>query len=455
MAKSEPTSAVPRVLWVEDDEVLRGVLAGELGRDGFFVVSVRSSAEAKEQLKLSAFDALLLDERLPGQRGTEFLKELRATGDETPVILLTGHGDIEFAVTALQAGAFHFLTKPCRLDVLAATLRRAVEHRALSLQARSVPRLTLSALPVNGIVGSSPAIQQLRSLIPRVAAASAPVLVTGESGVGKEVVARAVHETSPRRDAPFVAFNTAALPENLLESELFGHEKGAFTGADRASPGLLDAARGGTIFLDELAEMPILSQAKLLRFLQEGTFRRLGSTQERRADVRVLAATNVPLPPAIEAGRFRRDLYFRLAVVEIAVPPLRDRGNDVIELIDHWYARRSRTVPPELRTTEITRALQRYRWPGNVRELFNLLERLDILCGPGRAERELILQAVTSVALPVQSERLEDVELAHIRRVLEAVDGNRTEAARRLGISLKTLYNRLHAQDPPSGKSPE
>jgi transcriptional regulator with PAS, ATPase and Fis domain len=284
-------------------------------------------------------------------------------------------------------------------------------------------------------------------MVRRVAAAEAPVLLTGESGTGKELVARLIHRFSPRAKRPFVALNCATLQDTLVEAELFGYERGAFTGANQSRAGLIEAAEGGLLFLDELADLSLPAQAKLLRVLQEAAYRRLGSSEERHCDIRLVAATNKSLPDAIEAGRFRQDLYFRLNILEIEMPPLRQRREDIPLLVAHWYGSRGQEMPEEISSREVQEILSNYRWPGNVRELFNVLERVAILSGPGRFDRKVLEHYVTMArggGPDLLPDRLEDLEMLHIRQVLDRCRGNKTQAARILGISLKTLYNKLN-----------
>ncbi len=444
--RDELTTKGARILIVEDDATFRDVLASELRAAGHVVRTAPDAKSADREAAAHDLDLLLLDERLPDRRGIQFLRDLRSRGDMTPVIILTGHGDIETAVEAIRAGAFHFLTKPCEIAELEHVMERAIAHRRTIVDGSPVvPAPSNKDL----LVGTSRAIEAVRGVIQRVAAAEAPVLVTGESGTGKELVARMIHAQSSRANHPFVALNCATLQDTLVEAELFGYEKGAFTGATQSHAGLIEEADGGVLFLDELTELTHSAQAKLLRVLQDGGYRRLGSAQERTGDIRLVAATNVPLAKAIETGRFRQDLYFRMNILEIRLPPLRERADDIPILAEHFYASRGRVAPAELRTPAVRQMLQSYRWPGNIRELFNVLERISILSPQGTFQRS-ILEEYFAMARAGSGDptpdRLDDLEMLHIHQILDRCGGNKTQAAKVLGISLKTLYNKLNRE---------
>ncbi len=463
-ARSDHDRAHARVLIVEDDATFREVLAQELRTFGYVVRTAGDVATAERELASNEPDIMLLDERLPDRRGLDFLHDLRERGRTTPVIVLTGHGDIETAVRAIQTGAFHFLTKPCVIEDLDLAMRSAIAHRRAGARAAgpaagaagatSGTGATGVTAPADLIIGRSRAIAAIREMIDRVAAADAPVLLTGESGTGKELAARMVHRGSARAAMPFLALNCATLQDTLVEAELFGYEKGAFTGAAQAHAGLIEAAEGGVLFLDELAELTLPAQAKLLRVLQDGTYRRLGSAVESRANIRLIAATNVPLSKAIEQGRFRQDLFFRLNILEIRLPPLRDRADDIPLLAEHFFASRGQPVPEEIGSAPVRQLLTSYRWPGNIRELFNVLERVTILSGGKSFDRRILEDYFTMARagggdrIP---DRLDELEMQHIHQVLERCGNNKTPAAKTLGISLKTLYNKLNREkeDPP------
>ncbi len=442
----------PRVLVVEDEGAMRDLVVAELSDRGIAATGAPDLAAARAALAGSEFDALLLDLRLPDGNGLDLLRELRAEPGSPEVVVATGHGSVSSAVEAMRAGAFHYATKPFVLDEVELVLRRAAERSVLSRTASALRRLSAGD---GEMVGASPAMEALRGLLDRVAPAESPVLVQGETGAGKEMVARALHARSPRARGPFVAVNCGALQEGLLESELFGHERGAFTGAVRSREGLLEVAHGGTLFLDEIGEMSPALQVKLLRFLQDGEVRRVGSNRVRRVDVRLVAATNRDLGAAVREGRFREDLYYRIRVLPVTVPPLRERPGDIPLLVDHFLARFRRPgAGPASLTSRALRALEAHRWPGNVRELGNIVERMAVLGPPGALDVDQVPMEIRSPAPPAGESGsggfpadlpLAEVERRHILRVLEASGGNKTRAAEVLGITVRTLYNRLDA----------
>ncbi len=443
----------PRVLVVEDEGPMRDLVVQELADRGVAAEGAPDLAAARRALAEREFDVLLLDVRLPDGDGTGLLREVRAEPGGPEVIVLTGHGTVSSAVEAVRSGAFHYATKPFVLDEIELLVRRAAEKAVLARRALAVERIAESG--GEPMIGESPAMGDLRALVERIAAADAPVLVTGETGSGKELVARAVHARSPRSRGPFVVVNCGALQEGLLESELFGHERGAFTGAVRSREGLVEAAQGGTLFLDEIGEMPPSLQVKLLRALQDGEVRRVGSNRVRRVDVRFIAATNRDLGEAVRKGEFREDLYYRIRVLPLAVPPLRDRPGDIPALVARFLARArsGRSSPLEVGPRAMA-ALQAYAWPGNVRELRNIVERMAVLAPGGTLDAAQVPSEVrapgTSPAEPggegfAPDLPLEEVERRHILRVLDASGGNKTRAAEVLGITVRTLYNRLDA----------
>lgn len=447
-----------RILIVDDDADTRSSLAAIARREGWTVREAPAAAEALSILRTDGADLVLCDLMMPGINGIEMLRRLRATGDAVPFIMVTGHASVESAVEALRLGAFDYLSKPVRLAVLRAAFAKVRKSRAApEPEVGDGPRLE----------GESPAIQQVRELIALAAPSRSTVLVTGETGTGKEIVAELIHRNSPRAKGPIVRVNCAALPENLIESELFGHEKGAFTGADRPRAGRFEVASGGTIFLDEVSEMSFTTQARLLRVLQVGEFERVGSSQTRKTDVRVIAATNRELRHLAQHKQFREDLYYRLHVIEIQIPPLRDRRDDIPILADSFLSRLAREagrpIPPI--SDRVWRAFEAYSWPGNVRELEHVLEHAFVLSRAGeigiehlpaeiRPERPRTIQI--SVGTP-----LETAEREIIRQTLKAVDDDKREAARILGLSRSALYRRLGdlhegAGDAPSeGGSPD
>ena len=454
-----------RLLVVEDEASYRELLARQLQKRGHAVEAVGSAEEA---LALSGEpDVVLCDISLPGLTGIELIERLRARDPSTQCIVLTGQGSIQTAIEAMKLGAYHYFEKPVKLQELELYVQGAGEkRRALreNLDSRELRRRER----VPTFVGTAPCVEEVRRLIERVAGSDAPVLIEGETGTGKDLVARAVHEASPRRERPFVAVNCGALSETLLENELFGHVAGAFTGATQEQRGLFEVADGGTLFIDEVAEMSLEIQKKFLRVLEEGDFRRLGESLTRHADVRVVAATNRRLEERVAEGAFRQDLYYRLAVLSIRTPPLREHPEDlallVEELLERARARHGRApVTVEPRALE---ALRRYPWPGNVRELRNVLERALVLC-PGSAIRledcRGIGEAPARGATPSQplprptlppvtasadgDQSLLELERAHVQKVLEEAEGNKTLAAKRLGISLRSLYRKLERLD--------
>jgi DNA-binding NtrC family response regulator len=385
---------------------------------------------------------------MPGTDGIRLLRQALEIDPALVGVIMTGQGSIPTAVEAMKAGAFDYLLKPFRLQQVLPVLDRAMGVRRLKAEnvrlRRLVERLTFES-PRYQIVGNSPAVRRVLQLIEKVAPTDATVLARGESGTGKELVARAVHGNSPRRDKPLVTVNCATLQEQLLESELFGHERGAFTGADRAKPGLFEVAEGGTLFVDEVAEMSPALQAKLLRVLEDGHYRRVGDTRERRADVRVVAATNKPLEEEIKAGRFRDDLFHRLNVIAVTLPPLRDRREDIPLLVDHLLRTRRLGAAPFAVDPAATDVLTRYDWPGNVRELANVLERAQILAEGSTITLDDLPENLSATAgppgaVPESPDALEAVERQHVAEILRRSGGNKVQAAKALGVSRRTLY---------------
>jgi DNA-binding NtrC family response regulator len=448
MAAAKPPSI--RLLIVDDDEDLRRTLARRFERQGMSVAEAGSGEEAVALAARNRYDVALLDLHLPGMTGIDVLAQLKESQPELEALLLTAHGSIETAIQALKRGAYDYLTKPFQLSELEVHIQKAYEKVQLARRERQwVQQGQLSYESARyRLVGSSPAVRRVLALIEKVAPTDTTVLVRGPSGTGKELVARAVHMNSARRDRPLVTINCAALQETLLESELFGHEKGAFTGAVTAKSGLVEVAEGGTLFIDEIGEMAPGLQAKLLRVLEDGHYRRVGSTQETHADVRVVAATNRSLEEEMKAGRFREDLYYRLNVMTIDLPPLRERREDIPLLVEHFLTTRQISSTRYHIQPEALDCLSRYDWPGNVRELANVLERAQIL-----AEGHVITpdDLPDTVAEPDQGpsagnedpRRLSAVERRHVEEVLQQVKGNKVQAARALGISRRALYRLL------------
>ncbi len=436
------------VLVVDDDPGHRGMLEALLSRWGLAVTSAPDGKEAVERVRERPFDMVLMDIRMPDMDGITALKEIRKYNPAVPVVLMTAYSAVESAVEAMKSGAVDYLIKPLDFDLLKETLFKTLERgEAASPDARA-------PLPVEGIVGNSPAIRRMLEMIHTVAPSEATVLITGKSGTGKELVARAIHNQSRRKDGPWVAVNCAALTESLLESELFGHEKGAFTGADKRRDGRFLQADGGTLFLDEIGEISLLMQVKLLRAIQQREIQRVGGDATLKVDVRIVAATNRNLLDEVAAGRFREDLYYRLNVVSIQVPSLQERREDIPLLAEHFlkvFGERNRKDVKGF-TPKAMDMLVKYPWPGNVRELENAVERAVVLLfGSTISERELPLavtqayereEASPPAVLP-EGATLEEVEREAILRMLDSVGDNKSEAAKRLGISRKTLHTKL------------
>jgi len=439
------------VLVVEDEEKLRRVVELQLKAAGF---EVEQAGSAEEGLKLADdADVILTDLRLPGMSGLEMLQKIREQDSHKPVIVMTAFGSIETAVEAMKAGAVDFLPKPFSLDHLMTVVNKALEVRSLREENRELRAELSQRYQFDNIIGRSGAMREIFATIERVGPTRATVLLCGESGVGKDMIARAIHQHSPRADKPFVKINCTALPENLMESELFGYEKGAFTGANVSKPGKFEQADTGTVFLDEIGDVPPGIQVKLLRILQEREFERLGSNKTRHVDVRVLAATNVDLRAALEQGAFREDLYYRLNVLPINIPPLRDRKEDIPFLARHFVEKLSKDLGSRVESISDS-AIQRlaeYHWPGNVRELENVIERSLVLANEAvlePADIRLDLSApprstaVTGNFLP-DGLTLDAYEQSIIREALQRAHGNKSQAARLLGLTRNALRYRL------------
>ena len=437
------------VLVVDDERPTRILMERELPQSGCKVVAVPSGEEALEVLSRQEFDVVLLDLKMPGLGGVETLRRLRSSGVTAEVVVLTGHPDVDTAIEAMKLGAYDYLTKPFKLSEVEAVLRRAAEKRQLQEENTALRRMVGRRDDGSVILGESQAMRFLLEMVQRVAGSSAPVLISGETGTGKGLIARTLHQASPRGDQPFLVINCSAFQDQLLESELFGHEKGAFTGAASAKAGLFEVAHRGTVFLDEVAEMSPAMQAKLLQVLDTGELRRVGGTKERRVDTRIFAATNKDLHEEVRAGRFREDLFFRLNVVSLAVPPLRDRKEDIPPLVEHFFrqfrlpGQQKKSVSPE-----VMRLLMQYAWPGNVRELANTIERL-VLLAPGTIIVPEDLPSNIRPTLDLPSEEgdaplpLAEVERISIIRTLKYTQGKKAPAARLLGIDVKTLTHKI------------
>ncbi len=435
------------VLIVDDEQAQRELLGGFLKKEGYSVSVCASPTEGLKAADGKLFDLALLDLRMPEMSGIELLAKLKEKNPEMQVIVITAYGTVETAVEALKKGAYHYLTKPVLLEELKVTLEKAREGQLLLAENKFLKETLETGYKDELILGKSEKIKEVLSLVVRVAKSNSTVLILGESGTGKELVARAIHRLSDRAQKPFVALNSAALPETLLESELFGFEKGAFTGAVKSKPGKLEMASGGTFLLDEIGDLPLPLQAKLLRVLETRELERLGGTQPIKIDVRFLAATHQNLEEKVKAGAFREDLYFRLNVVGIKIPPLRERREDIAVLAEHFIRKFSSQMgkPPMTLTREAFEALLVHGWPGNVRELENALERAVLLSRSSEIDAaDLKLQGDTSKAAVNETpsgelEPLESVEKRHIQKVLDSVEWNFSKAADVLGIHRNTL----------------
>jgi DNA-binding NtrC family response regulator len=433
------------LLLVDDDADFREVAARRFQRSGY---QTQPAADGEEALTLAErrhFDVAILDMRMPGMSGLEVLEKLRQSNPECEFIMLTGEGTIETAVKAMKLGAFDYLTKPFPLADLEELIQKAYERRLLRKENKQLKEVIQRSETKSEMIGRSPQMQEVFRLIQRAGPTNKAILIQGESGTGKELVARALHRASQRADKPLVVINCAALPETLLESELFGHEKGSFTGAVAAKPGLFEVADGGTLFIDEIGEMPGPLQAKLLRVLEDGSMRRIGSLKERRVNVRLLAATNRDLAAEVQTGRFREDLFYRINVLSFELPPLRNRAGDIPALVERFLGDEWQIEPDALR------ALERHAWPGNVRQLINVLERAKILSDPPLIHlhdlpREFSTGgnhdgAPSSFAAPVDA--LATIERAHVLEILKREHGNKARTARALGINRRSLYRLL------------
>jgi DNA-binding NtrC family response regulator len=430
------------ILLVDDDAELRSDMASFFARQGHRVEQANDGNQALDFLERRSFDVMVLDLTMPRMSGREVLKELQNRNAECEVVVLTGDATVEAAVEAMKLGAREFLTKPISLKELDRLVRKAYETGQLRKENRQLKAALRYQQAPPRIIGESPQMQEMFRLIARVGPTDKPILIQGESGTGKELVARALHEASPLADKPLVVINCAALPETLLESELFGYEKGAFTGAVGMKPGLFEVADGGTLFIDEIGELAPALQAKLLRVLEDGTLRRVGSVKERRVDVRLIAATNRDLLEEVKAKRFREDLFYRINVLTIQLPPLRQRAGDLALLIEHFAA------PDWQVDADVVPTLQRYSWPGNVRQLQNAMDRAKILADDHRIHLENLPPEIVTSANTRPTVALTDVDLEtltreHVRDTYRRNDYNKARTARALGIGRRTLYRLL------------
>ncbi len=442
----------PAILIVDDEQLIRWSLGERLAREGYRIVEAETAAQAVDRAR-EGVDLVLLDFRLPDADGLEVLRQIKQADPDTIVIMLTAHSSIEMAVEAMRQGAYHFASKPFDVEEVALLVEKALETTGLRREVRTLRAREAEPYSVNRIVGASKAIADIRAMLQKIAASPAStILLTGESGTGKDLAAKVIHYASDRAAKPFMNITCSALPETLLESELFGHERGAFTGADRQKRGLLESADGGTVFLDEIGEMVPALQAKLLRFLEEKTFKRVGGSADLRVNVRVIAATNRDLQGEVRAGRFRQDLYYRLNVIAIVLPPLRERREDIPRLVQFYvdsynaeFRKRISGVSPEA-----MRLLTEYSWPGNIRELRNAVERAMLLGGGQQLVPEDFPVAAPSAAslnedigLPAGGVNLEQLERSLVLQALQRSDWNQTRAARLLGLNRDQIRYRI------------
>ncbi|MFN3739464.1 MAG: sigma-54-dependent transcriptional regulator [Thermodesulfovibrionales bacterium] len=433
------------VLVIEDDKLMRITLEDSLRTNDYEVLSSERAEEALSLLKEQGFDLIVTDVRLPDKNGIELLREIHSLSD-APVIVMTAFGTIKDAVEAMKLGAFDYITKPFSLEEFVLLVDRAIEFKRLRQENLRLRQDVSRCFGLSSIIGESNAIKALLSMIEKIAPSESTVLITGESGTGKELVATTIHYQSPRRDKPLIKVNCAALPEGLIESELFGHEKGAFTGALKKKQGRFEVASGGTIFLDEVGDLPLSAQAKLLRVLQDKTFERVGGTETIKVDVRIIAATNRDLKEEIKKGRFREDLFYRLNVIPIVIPPLRERKEDIPVLVEYFLKKFNSRSGRNVRfSSDAMKALLEYDYPGNVRELENIVERAAVLSQDGIIKKDDLPFSFSSSESLLLSEVSSRAEKEHILKVLKLTGGNKTRAAELLGISRKTLWEKLNA----------
>ncbi len=437
------------VLIIEDEKIMRITIEDALKAKGYVVKSFERGQDGLQAYSEEPFDIVLTDVRLPDINGMEILKKIKEIDDSCMVILMTAFGTIKDAVEAMKMGAFDYITKPFSLDELSLIINRAAEVKQIQDENLRLKKAISRCYCYPNIIGESNAMKDVFRMIDRLSKSDSTVLIHGESGTGKELVASTIHYQGKRKDGPFVIVNCGALPETLIESELFGYEKGAFTGATRRKPGRFELASGGTLFLDEVGELPPSVQVKLLRVLQDGTFERLGGTETIKVDVRVIAATNRDLEAEVKEGTFREDLYYRLAVIPLTLPPLRERREDIPLLIEHFLQRYTSRLGKQVSLSkDAVTALMEYHFPGNVRELENIIERVVTLCDGNLVKKEDLpahvlkkdseqpeFQPLTKVA--------QEAERQYILRVLRQTGGNRSRAASVLGISRKTLWEKM------------
>ena len=456
-----------RILFADDEASLQELMRIELPRLGHEATVCPDGRTALAALDRTAFDCVIVDLDMPGLGGLDVIARVRETSPDTEAVIITGKSSLESAIAAVRQGVFDYLTKPCKLADIQAVLERVRKKRELTARLRALEGRVRRAEGTTHLVGASAGLDAVKRLVARVAASDSTVLVRGETGTGKELVARAIHEGSPRAAGPLVAVNCGALPEHLVESELFGHRKGAFTGADEHRAGLFEVADGGTLFLDEIGELPKALQPRLLRALESGEIRRVGDSHPITVDVRVVCATHRSLEEMVAQGAFREDLLFRINTFEVAIPPLRERLDDIPALVQHFVRKARPQTPPEADVAEpaVLAALAAHHWPGNIRELANVIEHALVLCdglpltvehlparlGAARQRPSAVLPASAPVppvpaatTPPPKPVSLRELEMQAILQGLERNHGNKARTAEELGISLKTLYNKLH-----------
>ena len=443
-----------KLLFIDDDAAIRDVVSATLIHEGFDVDCAHGGAEALLALETGQFDAVVSDLHMPGMSGLELCQRAHRTWPDLPIVLVTAFGSMEAAVAAIRAGAYDFIAKPIQMPELLLTLSRALEHRQLKAENKQLRDAMARHSPSADMIGDSPAMQEVYGMLGRLSQTDATMLITGESGTGKELIAQALHQQGPQRAGPFVALNCAAVPETMLESELFGHERGAFTDARSSRKGLFLQANGGTLFLDEIGEMPLNTQVKLLRALQERKLRPVGGDREVPFDARIISATSRDLATDVAEGHFREDLYYRINVIQIHMPPLRARGSDVLLIAEHFVRRFAAHAKRQVSglSSAAAEKLLAYPWPGNVRELQNCMERAVALTQNACIAREDLpghirdfkgLSFVPPLESPLELLPMEEVERRHVLHVLEAVKGNKSEAAIVLGFDRRTLYRKL------------
>jgi len=444
-----------KILVVDDDLEMCGLLSDVLKGEGFSTTALSESLEASKVLKREEFDVMITDLKMRGLKGLDLLEEAKRIAPLTPVIIITAFGTIESAIRAMKIGAFDYITKPFQMDELILTVKKAMENRLLKKEVVRLRKEVEIRYQFHQLIGKSPPMQKIYDLIERVSDSSSNVFITGESGTGKELVAKAIHYNGIRKEGPFIAVNCAAIPETLLESELFGYKKGAFTDAKTDKKGLVFEAHEGTLFLDEITEMPNTLQAKLLRVIEEREVRPLGDTHSYPIDVRIISTTNRDIQLLIEDGRFREDLYYRLKVIDIELPPLRERKEDIPPLVQHFIDKFNVNLKKKISGVSegALKLLVNYSWPGNVRELENVIERAMNL-----SQQETVLPEDLPKSLEQKVDEklfekaiqekmtLSQLEREYIKRVLMEVEGNKSKAAERLGLDRKTLYRKLQEE---------